>query len=220
MTEGPDTFVATVSLRVNLADPHMRAAEGFSRRVRDIEQDHAGEGFGPFWDEIWHLSIATVFASVASLEAYANELFFDRAKAFPGYSDTLLDKLWETFEQKQTLEKFAFALVLREKPPLDFGASPCQDVSALIALRHALTHFKPEWDSAPVRHKQISDRLKHRFNRSPFLSDRHVFPRQWATHAATKWAVVSCLAFAHAFETLAGLPAKYEPADASRTFDP
>jgi hypothetical protein len=53
-----------------------------------------------FWDEILHNSIACVFASTASLEAFANELFDDRANVFPGYSTELLDKLWETFEMK------------------------------------------------------------------------------------------------------------------------
>lgn len=220
MAEKPDRFVATASLLSNLALPHMRAAERFSRRVHDIEREHAGDAFGPFWDEIWHCSVAAVFASVASLEAYANELFFDRAKVFPGYTNRLLDTLWEAFEQKRILDKFAFALLLRDKPQLDRGASPCQDVAILVELRNALTHFKPEWDTAAVRHKKISAKLKGRFRPGPFLSDRHIFPRQWATHGATKWAVTSCLDFARAFEAAADLPAKYQPADGSRTFEP
>ena len=47
-------------------------------------------------------------------------------------SSELLDKLWETFEQKPILEKFGFALLLRGKPPLDMEENPQQDVTAVI----------------------------------------------------------------------------------------
>jgi hypothetical protein len=118
------------------------AAARFSRIVAGIETGYAGREFGDFWDEILHNSIACVFASTASLEAYANELFDDRANVFPGYSTELLDKLWETFEMKPILEKFEFALTLSGKPTLDRGAKAYQHAAAMIDLRNALTHFK------------------------------------------------------------------------------
>src|SRR4051794_33549716 len=109
-TLGPLVTTATASVRMNFAVQHMLAATRFSRRVAAVEREHAAEPFGEFWDEVLHNATGCVLTAVASLEAYANELFFDRATAFPGYSSELLDKLWETFEQKPILEKFGFAL--------------------------------------------------------------------------------------------------------------
>jgi len=200
---------ATAMLRTNFAVQHMLAAARFSRRVADIERENAGKDFGEFWEEILHQSSACVFTAAASLESYANELFFERQTAFPGFASELLDKLWETFEQKPTLEKFEFALLLRGKPQFDKGARPYQDVAAVIELRNALTHFKPEWDALAVRHRKISDRLQNRFSPSPFLNDELIFPRRWATHCCTKWAVEQCLDFAEEFESRAELPPKY-----------
>src|SRR5438132_97564 len=94
------TVTAHASIRVNLAVQHMLGAARLSRSTGMIEHDHAGDPFGEFWEEIFHFASASIFASVAALEAYANELFFDRAVAFPGFSSRLLDRLWQTFEQK------------------------------------------------------------------------------------------------------------------------
>jgi hypothetical protein len=212
-SEAPDRAAINVTLRVNLAVQHMLAAARFSRAVGALEQQHKGEAFGAFWEEILHNSIASTLACVASLEAYANELFFDRSTVFPGYTSDLLDRLWEAFEQKPTLEKFSFALLLRSKPGFSKGARPYQDVAAVIELRNALTHFKPEWDNEATRHRKLSDLLRGRFPLSPFVNDRLIFPRNWATHGCTTWAVKSALVFARKFEQLSELERKYGHGD-------
>jgi hypothetical protein len=144
---------------------------------------------------------------VAGLEAYANELFFNREIVFPNQSPQLLDWLWETFERKPLLKKFDFALLLREKPLLDSKTRLYQDVDALNMLRNGLIHFKPEWSHQAQSHKEISKRLESRFPGSPFLrSERSLFPLGWATHGCTKWALESVLAFCKEFERLAALP--------------
>ena len=65
------------ALRVSLEVQHLKASAPFSRLVAQVEQQHIGEQFGQFWEEILHLSIASILASVANLEVYARELFFD-----------------------------------------------------------------------------------------------------------------------------------------------
>ena len=211
VNEAPDVMEANATFLFNFSVQHLLGAALFSRSVGEIERKHAGEQYGKFWDEILQLSSACIFAAVAALEAYANELFFDRARVFPGYPSRLLDRLWETFEQKSISEKFEFALLLRNRQLMDRGARPYQDVAALIDLRNGLIHFKPEWENEAERHEQISRRLHARFSPSPFLPDRLVFPRSWATHSCTKWAVESCLAFSHEFERLAGLEFTVRP---------
>jgi hypothetical protein len=127
---------------------------------------------------------------------------------FPGYSTELLDKLWEKFEMKPILEKFEFALTLSGKPTLDRGAKAYQHAAAMIDLRNALTHFKPEWTNEAVAHAKLSKRLKGLFTLSPFLADDLIFPRRWATHGCTKWSVESVRSFSEEFEATASLPSK------------
>jgi hypothetical protein len=200
----------TASLRANLAVQNMLAAARFSRRVAELEENNKSQEFGPFWEEILHNSIASITCCASSLEAYANELFFDRGTIFPKYSTSLLDNLWETYERKSILEKFEFALLLlSEKPSIDKGSILYQNVRIVIDLRNALIHFKPEWDTEADLHRKLSNQLKYKFAPSPFLNDELIFPKRWATHGCTRWGVQSCLKFAAEFERLSSLPPKY-----------
>lgn len=210
MSDGA-TMTAKLSLKVNLAVQHLLAASRFSREVGQVEAQHFGEEFGGFWESIFHSAVACILTSVASLEAYANELFSDRTKVFPGHSPELLHELWASYEQKSILKKFEFALLLAGKPGMDVGARPYQDIKVLVGLRNALTHFHPEWMDEPVEHAKISSKLNGVIAGSRFLqADERLFPRKWASHNCTQWAVRSVLAFARNFEQIAGLDAKYK----------
>jgi hypothetical protein len=121
----------------------------------------------------------------------------------------LLDNLWKTYERKATLEKFEFALLLSDKPSIDKGSTPYQDVKIIVDLRNALFHFKPEWDTEANRHLELSKQLQNKFDPSPFFNDNLIFPRRWATHGCTSWGVHGCLRFASEFERLSNLPSKY-----------
>jgi hypothetical protein len=212
--EATATVTVTAILRVNLAVQHLLAAARFSREVGKLENQHKGEQWGEFWESLFHPAIACILTTVASLEAYANELFSDRNTLFPEYSSELMHNLWETYEQKPILEKFEFALLLLRKPKMDRGAQPYQDIKVLIELRNALTHFKPEWVNEADEHAKISAKLAPKIKGSPFLSTSELlFPRRWAGHSCTSWAVSSAIAFAKDFERLAGLPAKYVVSD-------
>jgi hypothetical protein len=65
---------------------------------------------GKFWNDIFANATATVFASVAALESYANELFIDHEKVFPELKSEVVAKLWELYEQKPPLEKFCASI--------------------------------------------------------------------------------------------------------------
>lgn len=207
---GNATSVAHGTSRFNLAVQHMLAAARFSRAVGELEAEHRGKEFAEFWGSILHNAVACVLTTVASLEAYANELFSDRTTVFPGYSKELLNHLWETYERRQTGDKFDFALLLMGKTKLNRGVPPFQDVRVLVELRNALIHFKPEWENEAVEHKRLSEKLHRKIEGSPFLSDEPLFPRGWASHSCTTWAVSNAIAFAKNFEELSGLPEKYK----------
>ena len=111
-TAGDATSLASSSIGVTLAMQHMMAAARFSRMVASVERQHAGESFAAFWDEIFHLSTASVFACAASLEAYANELFFNRTTVFPGFSSELRQALEDLRSKECTREVFSSTFAL------------------------------------------------------------------------------------------------------------
>ena len=198
---GAATVKATADTRVNLSVPHLLSAGSFSRRVGELEAEHSGKTFGEFWNDIFASATATVFASTAALESYANELFIDHEKVFPELKPQIMAKLWELYEQKPPLEKFEFALVLKSRASLDRGAKPYQDVAALVRLRNALIHFKPEWFSQQEEHAKLSATLRTVATLSPFLQGTEpLFPRGWASHATVVWAVRSVFDFIVEFE--------------------
>ena len=214
---GNVTVSAIATMKVNLAVQHMLAAARFSREVGMLENQNSGQQFGAFWEGVLHHATACVLTSVASLEAYANELFSDRTTLIPEYSPALMHNLWENYDQKPILEKYEFALLLFRKSSMDRGARPYQDIKILIELRNALTHFKPEWMDEADEHAKISAKLAYKIEGSPFLpTSELLFPRRWACHSCTMWAVSSAIAFAKHFENLVGhLPAKYAVGDAA-----
>lgn len=202
----------TGTSRVNLSVLHLLSAASFSRAAASIEEANAGRLFGEFWEGILAQSTATVLISVAALEAYANELFVDHAKIFPDLRIEVMAHLWELYEQKPPLEKYEFAILLKKGQPLERGTSPYRDVAALVKLRNALTHFKPEWEDQQVQHAKVSSLLKGKFISSPFMpSTEALFPKAWASHGCTSWAVRSVVDFIFEFERRADLPSRLSP---------
>lgn len=191
--------------RMNLAVNHLIAASGFSRIVGDIEERHKGEEFGSFYDDILSNSIATVYCSVASVEAYINEvLLFDKRLMAQNLRDCARALIGKT----RILDKYAGCLRLLQCKSLARGKRPCQDVHILISLRNALTHFIPEWENQQDAHAALSRKLRAKIHPpSPFCSQSApLFPQAWATHACTLWAVNSSKSFMIEFEKLAQLP--------------
>ena len=125
----------------------------------------------PRWSELQHCATASVILAAAALEASANELYLeavDRSKsALEPLADeqmSLLAELWREVERKfGILEKYQVALTACGKPPMEIGAEPFQSASALIALRNALVHFKPEWDDDLDQHKKLENLLQGKF---------------------------------------------------------
>lgn len=201
----------TARTRMNMSLPHLLSACFFSRAVCDLEGANLGKRFGSFWQEILAHATASIFLTVASLESYANELFADRDKNFPNIPSEILLKLWELYDQKPILEKFDLALLLRTAGSVDRGCSPAQDVYLLIRLRNALVHFKPEWFGEQEEHAKLANQLAGRFTRSPFFGvDEPLFPRGWATHGCTAWAIGSAVDFIDTIERQAGLASRLD----------
>jgi hypothetical protein len=209
--EPQDTMHATVRTRTNLSVPHFFSACIFSKHVQALERGNHGKEFGAFWEDILAHASASVLLTVAALESYVNELFADHETNFPGIRTDVLVKLWESHELKSILDKYDLALLLCQAGSLDRGISPTQDVTLLIRLRNALIHFKPEWFNEQQEHAKLSSQLTDRFLPSAFFSiSEPIFPRRWATHGCTAWAIKSAISFVETFEVQAGLPKRLE----------
>jgi len=203
---GSATVTGRAEIRVNLAVPHLLSAAVLCRQVGALEATNIGTEFGEFWHDILASSSGALFTAVAALESYANELFIDHPVNFPGLKVEVMAKLWELYEQKPTLEKFEFALLLKGATPFDRGGSPYQDASTIIRLRNGLIHFKPEWFSAQDEHAKLSKLLAYRATPCPFFpASEPLFPRGWTSHATVKWIIRSTLEFLLEFERRAGV---------------
>ena len=202
------TSHVVLATRMNFAVQHLLAAAHFARTSRQVEQDNAGKPFGPFFDELLWTVSACVLASVAGLEAYANEVFADRTETLQEVSADVVDKMWELCERRPVLEKFDTICRLRGIGPRDRGSREAQGVSALVALRNGLTHFKPQWDTEQATHATISRLLEGRFEPSSLITDEPIFPRRWACSNCADWAVTTANDFLLVLETSAGLPVK------------
>ncbi len=198
--------------RTNLAVQHIFAAAYFSRNAKGLEEVNAGKTFGDFYEEIvWNVSSAILF-SVAALEADVNEIFIDANINLKEYDKELLDEIWNLIEQKTILDKYEMALFLKKKERFDKGNSTYQDTTNLIKLRNALVHFKPEWSDEKKEHKKIEDRLRGKFQLSPFLpAETEFFPKKCMSHGCAEWSVKTALAFRAFFSHKAGLSDRFAP---------
>jgi hypothetical protein len=199
----------SVSIRVNLSINHLLSAAYFSRSAGAIENANVDKEFGDFWEEIQTQAIATILTSVAGLEAYANELFVDHTQIFPEIRSEVMQKLWDLYELKPTIEKFEFALLLLNKPSINRSDALYQDIDVLIKLRNALTHYKPEWIDQQTAHAKLSKQLTYRASRSQYFpKSEPLFPRAWICHGTTKWAVSRISDFILYFEKQAAIPSR------------
>lgn len=203
---------ATAKSRTNLAVHHIFAAAYFSRKAKELEDVNAEKPFGDFYEEImWNVSSAILF-SVAALEADANEIFIDAHINLQVYDKGLLDEIWNLIEQKAILDKYEMVLFLKKKERFDKGDSIYQDTTNLIKLRNALVHFKPEWSDEKKEHKKIEERLRGKFQLSPFLPpEAEFFPKKCMSHGCAEWSVKTALAFRTFFSHKSDLPDRFAP---------
>ena len=200
------------SVKCNFSVQYLCATARFSDQIIEIEKNNIGNPLSAFHEEILELSIACVLMGVACLESYVNELFYDSEKHFPNLRQELIKKIWEIIEQKSILEKYEFAMLLMNAPNYEKGTWPYRDIKALIILRNALMHFKPEEDSEQIIHARVSKQLNGRFTPSPFISEGNpLFPQRWASSGCAIWLVQAIISFIYKFEELAGLDRRLKP---------
>lgn len=210
LESGDATAACSASVRHNFSVLHLLSAARFSQQLRELEQIHAGETWGPFSEEIFACASATVMLAVAALEAYANEFFKERTKLFSGVG-TSADDARNKYRRMSPLERYKYASELLDFEFPALGSPLCQQIKALIELRNGLTHFKPEWDTERVSHAKVEELLRGKIDRSPFLPPTEsLFPLGWVSHNCAAWAVRSTVRFILEFERLSGVEGRLE----------
>lgn len=191
---------------MNLALHQLFAACRFTARIHELEREHAGQPFGAFWEEILHHALGVATLTAASLESYANEMYFEGSILEQALPPPAVAEINHLIDRVPVLRKYAVALAVRAGKPLDFGSTAVQNADALIRLRNAVVHFRPEWFGKQQAHDKLSKLLQHKFTPSTFLSNEPLFPRSWASASFALWAVQSSVAFMKYFYVEVGLP--------------
>lgn len=191
--------------RTNLALHHLLAAGRYTAQISIVEKENDGKPLGPFWDEILQNSLGVVTLTVSALECYANETWFEHAPARPDMNESAAEKISELIDRESVLAKYSLALSLYTGKGLEQGGQTVQNVDALIKLRNAVVHFRPEWFGDQAKHERLSRKLSGKFQPSQFFSDEPLFPRAWATSSFAFWAIRSTVQFLDHFYSEADL---------------
>lgn len=205
-------FTGQIVLRQKsaFAVQHLMAAARFSRMCGNIEIENAGKPLGSFFDEQIACVSATIMLATASLESNINEYFSEIASNFPELSEILREDAFGLIEKKSILEKYQYALSFKGKSKFSVGEQPYQDANALVRLRNALVHFKPEWFDEREVHTKLEQQLVGKFPINPFIGENGVFfPQQCISYGCTRWAVTSALRFMEKFSEFSGLPFRF-----------
>lgn len=199
-------MTATGKTRMNLALHHLFGACRFTARIRQIEQVHETDAFGPFWEEVLHNALGVATLTVACLECYANELYFEGSILSATLNPTATNAVAALIDKESILKKYDVALAIRSDKQLPYDAAVVQNVDALIRLRNAVVHFRPEWFAETGAHDRLSRRLEHKFSPSRFLSGEPLFPRAWASGSFSVWALKTAVEFLDYFCPEANVP--------------
>jgi hypothetical protein len=206
-TQQQTTASAEIRTRTNLSLHHLLGACRSTRRIGEIEQEYKNRELGNFWDEIFQHALSVATLSVAAIESYANELYFEGEIIATAMNSTAAAVISELIDDKKILDKYRFALAIRAEKKLDTGQGAAQSVDSLIKLRNAVVHFRPEWfGDENGEHQKLSRMLNSKFNSSPYFPNESIFPRAWASHSFCCWAIRSTVRFLDDFSRDANIP--------------
>ncbi len=157
-----------VGQRSYLSSWMLRAAKRFTAQAQAIETEHPGD-----WtkgEQHVDLVMAAVLNAAAFMEAMINEVFTDAADGhgdltpLSSVNTRVMADWWREFDdgRGRTLTKYQLLLTFAGKPKLDTGAEPYQSAQALIDLRNAIVHYRPETIWSDEVHR-LTRRLQGRF---------------------------------------------------------
>lgn len=207
--------VMMADYRIHYANSHLSAAIHFHKAVAEIEQANSGKEYGEFWDIAQYNAVACVLTAVAAIEAYANEIYADRSQFFGSQAADQIDEMMRICSKNmrtlETIAKLELFLRVAKNTAIDRGRDPYRSICALIELRNAVVHFKPEPNSNAPAHEALSKKLRSCIKPGPFIqaNNEALFPRRWVSASSTRWVILSTIAFVREYEKLGGIPDKF-----------
>jgi hypothetical protein len=183
------------------AADHIRSAKLMADKCRQREDKCVNDNLPVLDFEIRSYALAAITESVAFLEAVVNEFirqvayFADENPRLARLEAGTVDRLRreqidnDPIAKLRLLDKYDLTLSCAGKDPINKGATPRQDVVALIHARNALVHYKTEmhWDDA--EHK-IEEQVRHLVRSNPLMTKgtRPWFPHHLLCANVAEWA--------------------------------
>lgn len=199
-----------LSIQTYYSIQHVQAAAYFVRRASRLERRSAVTPGCPRLNvAIQGYASSSLFTMVAFLEALANELFADAAKADGGHLSDLdpqIRKLIaelgqiESVEKASVMSKFDVLLRAAGLQPVPRDRTPGQDLATAIRLRNELVHYKAEWfdmgTPGMVRpgnfsESRLAQQIRGRFNARHGAKG----PDSWLGGGCAKWALANAIAY-------------------------
>ena len=199
----------------NFSKQHLVSAAHFATLSFQIESDP--EIYESQKQEHRACVTGAVVFSVAFLEASINEFYLqaiDKSRnALQGLTDqqlAILAELWAVVEQQKLLAKYQIALAACGCDRFDPGADLFQGTDALVKIRNALIHYRPEWDDELKVHKKLEDGAKGRFDLNAHATPGNLwFPHQCLGAGCANWAVSQAKKFMEEFSRILNIPKRF-----------
>lgn len=180
------TCSAHARIRESFVLTHLRGAACFARHAYQIEKNHSAEAPGPTIEELISHVAASVFLSVAALDAFVNELLADDNQGSLSKKEEHGD--WRT--------KCNLASKRRGLPELNWNDPVNKNALTLRKLRNALVHFTPEWSDEKDKHAEVSREIANLFEPSLLFPKNGVlFPVRCMGHGCAEWAAKTVITF-------------------------
>jgi hypothetical protein len=220
-TLGNVTLQATAVTWGQFAGRHLWAAAHFAREAHRLEEEALKTPRPEDYEvTVSHYVVASVFASVASAEAYAGEVAVEPGKRFPHLPVPLaLSEVAAMLGWSSVLKKYRKLADLADgSTTLSWMPAEEAALDDLILLRNKLVHFQAEPPWARSAHNDVKQRLSPRFAGSRIHVNADFFPNGFESYECAKWCVETARAFIVAFATHYGWPIAFltKPVHAKR----
>lgn len=222
-------MIVGISLQTYFSIQHVQAAAYLARRAVRLERRSAAFPTPTLDVAIMGYAASSLFATVAFLEALANELFADAAQLDGGHLSSLeitkrsliaeLGKT-ESVERAPVMSKFDILLRAAVVQPVAKDKNPGQDLSTAIRLRNELVHYKAEWFDmgtpgmarpGNLSESKLAKQIQGRFNDRPGLKSAD----SWLGGGCATWGLRCAVAYTDEVFAQLGIAPFYEHVRAS-----
>jgi hypothetical protein len=211
----------SIRTRVYFSHTHIRAAALFAQEAGGLENEYADYSNGP--EEIRHAHQGYVASSLVNsalfLESTVNEFYSDileeivQRKKYD-FKEEFVDAVRDTktpidktnFTYLSTLDKYQWLLLLAHEDAFHLGKVPYQDVSIVMYLRNAFTHYEPEnmlvssTEEQPEIHNLIKSLDTKPVSVNPLAGGGDPsFPTKCLSSSCASWGVSSVMSFTDEF---------------------